>query len=261
MNNDSLFDKGVGMNKQQILEFFNGLIGKGKRFPHVLACAQYLGMPTQKEAAKFYRFLDNKADTGYGYVCEWLEKLGVDLVFPKKNAAAGKEVCFVNAKVVPGGEGVEPPEAEDYLAAPMVGEVGAGPGYIPQEYVKSWFLVYRNLSAVRYRRNLIAVEIGENSTSMMPTLLPGDIVLVDRDDREVRKAGRMMLVLDPDGAGMIKRVSVKDLPSGDSRITYYSDNAAEHEPVVYSLKEDFYGDWERSIVGRVIWAWSDVTEK
>lgn len=251
------------MSKQkidEIREYFLSLIGKGLRFRNTKACALFLGMPETKDAIKFYNFLKG-TDTSGSAVLDWLDKMGVIIEFPSNDTPAGKDICFVNAKIVSAGEGVEPPQAEDYMAAPMVGEVGAGPGYIPQDQVKSWFLVYKNLPAVRYRRNLIAVEIGENSTSMTPTLNPGDIVLVDRDDREVRKSGRMMLVLDPDGAGMVKRVSVKDMPSGDCRITYYSDNAAEHEPVVYSLREDFFGDWERSIVGRVVWAWSDVTEK
>ena len=174
---------------------------------------------------------------------------------------SGRNVCFVNAKIAPAVEGALPPEAEDYMAAPLVGEVGAGPGYIPQEEIKSWFLVYRNLPAVRYRRNLIAVEIGDHSDSMQPTLNPRDIVLVDRDDRDIQRPGHMMLVLDPDGAGMIKRVAVQDLEDGDSRITFYSDNAMKHPPQVYSLRRDYMGEWEKIIVGRVIWAWADVREK
>ena len=96
---------------------------------------------------------------------------------------------------------------------------------------------------------------------MQPTLNPKDIVLVDRDDRDVSKPGHIMLVLDPvDGSGMITRVAVTDLEN-DFRITYYSDNTAENPPMVYSLEKDFNGDWEKAIVGRVVWAWSDVKEK
>ncbi len=189
-----------------------------------------------------------------------LEKLGVQ--FSQPPADAGRDVCFVNARIVPAGEQAAPPQAEDYMAAPMVGEVGAGPGYIPEDQIKSWFLVFKNQPAVRYRRNLIAVEIGPHSTSMQPILNPGDIVLVDRDDRNVKAPGHMMLVLDPkDGSGKVKRVAVQDCDDGDCRITYYSDNAASNPPEVWSLREDFYGDWDRCIVGRVVWAWSDITEK
>lgn len=187
-----------------------------------------------------------------------LEKLGVGLSPP--DPEPDRDVCFVNARVVPAGEGVTPPQAEDYIAAPMVGEVGAGPGYIPQEEVKSWFLAYKHHPAVRLRRNLLAVELGKSSDSMMPTLNPGDIVLVDRDDRDVQRPGHMMLVCDPDGAGMIKRVSVQE-EGHDFRITFYSDNATKHPPLVYSLREDYLDDWDRAIVGRAIWAWSDIREK
>lgn len=191
-----------------------------------------------------------------------LDFLGGKIVFPHEHIDASKDVCFVDAKVVPAGEGAKPPQAIDYIAAPMVGEAGAGPGYLPQNEIKSWFLIYKHQDAVRYRRNLIAVEIGEHSTSMSPTLNPRDIVLIDRDDRDVSKPGHMMLVLDPiDGSGMIKRVAVTDLDNGDLRITYYSDNTAENPPMVYSLKNDFGNDLEKAIVGRVVWAWSDVKEK
>lgn len=177
------------------------------------------------------------------------------------DSEAGREVCFVDAEMSTAGEGAPPPDAIDYMAAPLVGEAGAGPGYLPEEEIRSWFLVYRHQPAVRYRRNLIAVEIGPHSTSMQPTLSPGDIVLVDRDDRDVTQSGHVMLVLDPlDGSGMIKRVSMTPLKD-DCRITYYSDNAQEFPPLVYSLREDFGGSLERSIVGRVVWAWSDMKDK
>ena len=180
---------------------------------------------------------------------------------PLAQVDAGKDVCFVDAKLMPAGEYVRPPQAEDYLAAPLVGEVGAGPGYVAQEDVKSWFLVYRHHPAIQYRRNLLAVEIGKNSTSMTPLLKPGDLVLVDRDDRDVSRSGHIMLVKDPDDQGMIKRVSVEQQDDGDYAVVYYSDNAMENPPICYSLRRDFFNDWERAIVGRVIWAWSDVREK
>ena len=177
-----------------------------------------------------------------------------------QDGESSRDVCFVNAKVVPAGEYGAPPVAEDYIAAPLVGEVGAGPGYLPEDDIKSWFLVYKRLEAIRYRRNLIAVEIGRTSYSMKPTLNPGDIVLVDRDDRDVSRPGHMMLVMEPDSSGMVKRVSVQE-KDDDFSITYYSDNAAKYPPVIYSLKNDFCDDWDKAIVGRVIWAWADVREK
>lgn len=187
-----------------------------------------------------------------------MNRLGISLNLPHD---AGREACFVNAKVVSAGEGATPPQTIDYLAAPMVDEADAGHGHLPKNEIRSCFPVYKHQDAVCCRKNLLAVEIGEHSTSMQPTLNPKDIVLVDRDDRDVSKPGHIMLVLDPvDGSGMITRVAVTDLEN-DFRITYYSDNTAENPPMVYSLEKDFNGDWEKAIVGRVVWAWSDVKEK
>lgn len=186
------------------------------------------------------------------------DQLGIKLTSADKEPS--KEVCFVDAKIVNTENNQEKPAAEDYLAVPVVDEVGAGPGIIPQNQLLSWFLVYRHQPAVRYRTNLLAVQIGKNSTSMLPTLRPLDIVLIDRDDKDVKKSGRMFLVMDNEGAGKIKRVAVEDIKN-DCRIIYYSDNAADNPPEIYSLKEDFLGDWNRCIVGKVIWAWSDVSEK
>lgn len=244
-------------NFEKYLRFANDLTnGTHSRFRTKAELAEFAEIaPSQvkkyqtasdmKNIEKFFAFLD---------------KLGVNLDF-EPNPEPDRDVCFVNAKIAPIGEGIEPPQSEDYIAAPMVGEVGAGLGYIPQDEVKSWFLAYRHHPAVRFRRNLIAVEIGAHSTSMQPTLNPGDIVLVDRDDRDVQRPGHMMLVTDPDGAGMIKRVSIEDKQDGDYRITFYSDNGLKHPPMVYSLLKDYAGDWDKVIAGRVIWAWTDVREK
>ena len=186
--------------------------------------------------------------------------LNVTLKLP--SAEAGRDVCFVDARVVPAGSGQKPPEVEDYLAVPLVEEVGAGPGLIPQGELLSWFLVWRNQKSIRYKRDLIAVQIGKQSTSMLPTLKPEDIVLVDRQDRDVETPGHIMLVMDPDGSGMIKRVSIQHNPrSRDSQLTFYSDNAVNNPPMVYSVREDYDGDLSKAIVGRVVWAWSDVSNK
>lgn len=244
-------------NFEKYLRFANDLTnGTHSRFRTKAELAEFAEIaPSQvkkyqtasdmKNIEKFFAFLD---------------KLGVNLDF-EPNPEPDRDVCFVNARIAPIGEGIEPPQSEDYIAAPMVGEVGAGLGYIPQDEVKSWFLAYRHHPAVRFRRNLIAVEIGSASTSMQPTLNPGDIVLVDRDDRDVQRPGHMMLVTDPDGAGMIKRVSIEDKQDGDYRITFYSDNGLKYPPMVYSLLKDYSGDWDKVIAGRVIWAWTDVREK
>lgn len=217
--------------------------------------AKALSEATGVSAANISRWRKGRAPR-ISEVAPILEIMGVEMKLP--TAEASKEVCFVNAKVVPAGEHVRPPQSEDYIAAPLVGEVGAGPGYVAQEGVKSWFLVYKHIPAIRQRKDLIAVEIGDHSTSMSPLLNPKDIVLVDRGDCLVEKPGHIMLVRDPDGAGMIKRVALNK-NNGGLIIQFYSDNAAENPPLMYNIDEDYTLD--KAIVGRVIWAWTDVRNK
>ena len=188
-----------------------------------------------------------------------LASLGVRLSLPGVQDEPARDVCWIDSKVVPAGAGLPAPQSEDYLAVPLVEEVGAGPGIIPQGQLLSWFLVWRYQASVMHKRDLIAVMIGDRSTSMMPTLHPRDIVLVDRQDLDCSKPGRIMLAIDPDGAGMIKRVSVKQKDRGkDWQITFYSDNAQENPPMVFSLVEDYGNDWTKAIGGHVVWAWSDM---
>ena len=187
-----------------------------------------------------------------------LDLMGVKFT-PDELAPAGKDVCFVDARTVPAGEGLPSADPVDYLAVPLVGEVGAGPGIIPEDKLLSWFLVYKHTRAIMYRRDLIAVQIGDHSTSMVPTLKPGDIVLVDRSDKDCSKPGRIMLTMDPDGAGRIKRVSVaRAKDDHDYIITVYSDNTIENPPENFSLREDYGGDWGKVVGGAVVWAWSDM---
>lgn len=242
-----------------IITFFESKIGPGKEFATRVDMARFLGL-SQTQQTKLFNFLKG-SDTQYKAVLDWFERLGGKF---EADAPPSKDVCFIDARVAPAGERLLPPPNEDYLAVPLVEEVGAGPGIIPQHELISWFLVWRHQRAIQHKRDLIAVMLGKHSTSMIPTLKPQDIVLVDRQDKDVMNfKGRIMLVLDPaDGSGKIKRVAAENLPKKrDYRITYYSDNAADNPPEVYSLMEDFEGDWNKSIVGRVVWAWSDVSGK
>ena len=208
------------------------------------------------------RFLKGEQSSLSGdTVAKIVNFFGAKLVFPGENEEPSRDVCFVNTRIMPAGEYVAPPVAEDYLAAPLVGEVGAGLGYIPQDVIEGWCLVSRNNPAVRSRSNLIAVEIGHSSYSMQPTLNPGDIVLVDKNDRSIQHCGHIMLVTDPEGAGMIKRVAINDKKDDDYRIIFYSDNNLQHPPLVYSLRNDYAGDWDKVVAGRVILALTDMRKK
>ena len=181
--------------------------------------------------------------------------------FRSGNVMLDKSVHFVRPRASKAAGGLPRPDADDFLAAPVVGEVGAGPGYFDQEQVKGWMLADANHPSIRGRGNIIAVEIGHASTSMLPLLHPGDVVLVDRDDTDVSHPGRIMLVRDPDGAGMVKRVKMEKIPAAGWQVVFYSDNAADNPPLVYSLAGDYDGSIENAIVGRVIFAMHDVKNR
>ena len=241
------------------LEDFRHILEKAEQEFHSL---NKLCLEAGVDYSSIHKWLNGKqASLNLNTVAKILDLLGMTIQKNAPTTAPTKEVCFVDAKIVPAGDGIAPPQAEDYLAAPMVGEVGAGRGYIAQEDVLSWFLVYRPALPAQHSKDLFAVQIGKASTSMQPTLNPGDIVLVDKGADIRGFMGRMMLVRDADReSGMIKRVELTP-KEDDTIITYYSDNAAQFRPMVYSLKNDFDGDLSKAIVGRVIWAWSDVRNK
>ena len=97
---------------------------------------------------------------------------------------------------------------------------------------------------------------------MEPTLHPGDIVLIDKGDyRPSPPPGNIYLVRFPgdDGGLAIKRVQTY---SKDKKylISFYSDNP-QYPPEIYDLKVEYDNEISRAVIGRVVWAWSDMTKK
>lgn len=192
---------------------------------------------------------------------ELLDKLGARIVFPDEVKERTRNCVFIKAVKTQPLENTPPPKSEDYKAVPLVDmPVAAGAGLITDDAIRSWVLVYSLHQSVRMKSNLIAVEIGRGQRSMVPTLHPLDMVLVDLDDRNPGVGKSMFLVKEPDGSVMVKRVSM-DVRNGKTHLIYYSDNAQEYPPVMYVLEDDYQGDIDRAIVGKIIWAWSDMSQK
>lgn len=215
-----------------------------------------------KNANLFTRWFAGERKPRFEELADVLDRLGAKIVWPGDRPDLARDVCWVDAKIVPAGNGQALPPPEAYFAVPLVGEAGAGPGVMPTDEIKSWVLVYRHQHAIRFKRNLLAVEIEKGSTSMVPLLRPGDIVLVDRDDCDPGKPGGIFLVREPgqEGGAMVKRVATKPVDH-DLLITFYSENAAENPAESYSLKGDYNDRIQDAIVGRCVWAWSDITGK
>lgn len=232
---------------------------------NLLAFSKQIGI----DRASLARFLTGERGLTGESIQKIIDKLGYQVFAPDEDPYPGnkqgpsRDVCFVDAKIVSAADGVRPPQAENYIAVPLVGQAGAGPGIVPEDKVESWVLVYANHHSVMRRSNLLAVEVGKESDSMEPLISPYDIVLVDRDDFVPQQDGRgIYLVREPGqlGGGMIKRVQVHRV-KGETQVVFYSDNK-KYGPEPPRFLDADYGDrWENAIVGRCVWSWSDLTRK
>ena len=234
-------------------------IGPGKRYPNNKRMADDLGV----DPSQLNRFLKKERGLNTESLGHILDRVGVTIQFGDEPVDAAREVCFRPPGKTQADINAPDPQSEDYLAVPLAASpVAAGPGLIPEDKVEGWVLVWRHQESIRFRTNLVAVEVGPNEVSMTPTLHPGDIVLVDRNDRDPSPAGKIMLVSEPgqDGGVMIKRVNTKRLDD-DVELIFYSDNSRDFPPTTYRLKRDYDGDISHAIGGNVVWAWSDMTRK
>jgi phage repressor protein C with HTH and peptisase S24 domain len=87
---------------------------------------------------------------------------------------------------------------------------------------------------------------------MIPTLFPGDLVLIDRDDPQGQmdfKNGRIYGVRTKGGECQVKRVYVKS-----QKLIISSDNReVPPEPA-------WTDDLKRLLIGRVVWGWRNLQE-
>lgn len=195
-----------------------------------------------------------------------LDAVGARIIFPDEHQDMTREAIFADYRLVNTPNGAPPPTDSHYLAVPMVGMSGAGTGMndpiVPDG---NYLMVIRNHPSIMRRSNLIGVKIGKGETSMKGLLNPGDIVVVDRADiiNPPRLPGNIYLVRDPDSeeGAMVKRVVFRESKKGTLDIVFYSENAAEHPPMVYDFQETFEGNVERALIGRVVVCFSDMTDK
>ena len=65
---------------EKLREYFNSVIGEGKRFPTQTELSRFLNLK-KTTATKLFSFLKG-ADTQYSSVVDWLEKLGGQIALP-----------------------------------------------------------------------------------------------------------------------------------------------------------------------------------
>lgn len=141
----------------------------------------------------------------------------------------------------------------DYCSIPLYDVAAAtGFGRVPRAQKPDQHLLFRTdwihnkLHASPADLYLIYVE----GDSMVPTLAPGDVLLVDHRDNNVQRDGIYVLVMDD--ALLVKRC--QSLPGGEVRVS--SDNPAylpfnmRRRRLEPDVQDDADGS---SVVGRVIW--------
>lgn len=149
---------------------------------------------------------------------------------------------------------------EDFYAAPLVeGTIAAGAGrtipQITEDHVKSFVWLYAPKLAGRRRHNMFAVELAADAESMLPTLGPGDIVLIDRDDPTPGEQIVNHKIYAIRTSDTLDDVAIKRLYNLDGHVVICSDNSAEYPPTLAWTREP-----AELVVGRVIWAWRNVEE-
>lgn len=176
-----------------------------------------------------------------------IEELGVDLnVLFGGHGDAPVKTDFIARRVAEGVEAGEPPIGSAVSSTVLLPEIdigySMGGGLVIQDHAeavavpfpKNWL---RPLIKGSFEQLFIARGEGD---SMQPTLLDGDIVIIDTAQNAINSQDRLWCITYGD-LGMIKRV--RTLPDGG--IDIISDN-----PAIRSFKAY---DGEVQIIGRVVW--------
>lgn len=234
-------------------------IGPGKRFTNNKRMADELCI----DPSQLNRFLKKERGLNSDTLGHILDRIGATVVFGDEPADAAREVSFQPPEISGAEAGAPTPKGDDYMAVPLVTPATATTaGFIPEDLVEGWMLVWRHLDSLRFRSNLVAVKVDKSDDAMAPNLHPGDIVVVDRDDTDPTPAGKIMLVSEPGTTGdaLLRRVAIHQLDN-DLELVFYTDNTREFPPSTFRLNRDYGGDIGRAISGKVVWAWSDMAHK
>lgn len=118
-----------------------------------------------------------------------------------------------------------------------------------------------NLEFIKYRQDLIAVEVASSWSCMMPTFSPGDLLIIDINECIPHSPpGNIYLVQEPNnGNANIKRVK-SQRKRGKDFLIYYCDNP-EFGPDMFSVDNDFEGRLVNGLKGKVIASFSNMSAK
>ncbi len=209
-----------------------------------------------QEIAEILRFIREELvrmkHTDRGLLSTFAEKaeVGTDVLSKFQTYENDSEPYFrTTYKILRGLLGVPPimlKTETDYLPVPLVeGRIAAHPaGSIPGDAVES--VLYFPRSQMGGRRDLVAVRLAPGADSMEPTLHPGDLVIIDRDDKHITPRGLYAVRLPDLESCTVKRL--QPLPE-QKLILLISDNPAyPPEAVPWS---------DQLLIGRVFCSWTN----
>ena len=131
---------------------------------------------------------------------------------------------------------------EDFVSVPLTeSAIAAGQPIIPQEHIEDYVLLH--IRAAGKRANLVASRV--DGHSMIPMLHPGDIVIIDRDDKTIVK--NKMFAIYHEGGLTAKFVEKK------SHLIILRPINPNAEIQIIDLNEN-----PQPIVGKIIGAWKDL---
>ncbi len=148
---------------------------------------------------------------------------------------------------------------EEYIMVPLLeGSVQAGPeGRLlfdsPADmypFKKYWIIKKVGPSPNRHKHLFLIRVTGD---SMIPTINPGEVVLVDtwENERINLKNGKIYLIRQPDGAISVKRIVLTE----KQRLTCLSDNPL-YEPFEFNIDPERTLSWY--ILGRIRWVGREI---
>lgn len=136
---------------------------------------------------------------------------------------------------------------ENFVTVPLVsGKIAAtiGSGIIIDEYVEDWAVVHQKV--IGKKKNLISIMIDKrDGDSMQPIMGPGDIVIIDRDDKKIDQKGIYAIRIE-DGC-TIKKVQI----NRNYQLLLKSEN--KNPPYDEVKIIDIQSEEVTPIIGRVIW--------
>jgi len=124
--------------------------------------------------------------------------------------------------------------------------IGAGPALVITGAVET-FLAF-NVTFIRQFVDPVCLRVGDKEESMIPTILPGDLIVIDQDKRKRMhpKAGHVYAV-NVDGGGTIKRIELRN----HTLIVLADNDNKSHFPTELIDVQDV--DLTTIIIGEVVW--------